>query len=109
LGVTLLLFVRFPIPAYGRLRSSDPLLTTVLHAGLAGAATILIMGLSGQSFWPREGVDTILYLYALMMAGSIARLPVGAIESARYAALPLHAAQVSRGAQVPPFQLKAER
>ena len=109
MGVTLPLFVGVPILAYRRLRSGDPLLTTVLYAGLAGATTILIMGLSGQPFWPREGVDTILYLYALMMAGSITWLPVGATESARYAALPLHAAQVARGAQAPPFQLKAGR
>jgi hypothetical protein len=109
LVITLLLFLGFPIWAYRHRRSGDPLLTTVLYAGLAGAATILIMGISGQTFWPREAVDTILYLYALMMAGSVIRLPVGAAESARYAALPLHSAQVARGAQAPPFQLKAGR
>lgn len=69
LVLTLLLFLGFPIWAYRRRCSGDPLLTTALHAGLAGAAAILIMSISGQTFWPREGVDTILYLYALMMAG----------------------------------------
>ncbi len=89
LVVTLLLFVGVPLLAYARRQPRDPLLTTVLYAGLAGAATLLIMGMSGQTFWPREGVDTILYLYALMLAGSVTRpLPVTA-DAARYACSPL--------------------
>jgi len=71
LVVTVLLFVGFPVLAYARRCNENGLLTTVLYAGLAGATTILVMSLSGQSFWPREGVDTILYLYALMMAGCV--------------------------------------
>lgn len=71
LVVTLLLFVGFPVLAYAKRCDDNGLLTTVLYAGLTGATTILVMSLSGQSFWPREAVDTILYLYALMMAGCI--------------------------------------
>jgi len=71
LVVALLLFVGFPVLAYARRCDDNGLLTTVLHAGLAGATTILVMSLTGQSFWPREGVDTILYLYTLMMAGCV--------------------------------------
>jgi O-antigen ligase len=85
LAVTLLLFVGFPVLAYMRRQPEDPLLATVLYAGLAGAAAILIMGSTGQTFWPREGVDTILYLYALMLAGSVTRPLPATAEAAGYA------------------------
>jgi O-antigen ligase len=107
--ITILLFVGFPVLAYRRRRQGDPLLTTVLHAGLAAAATILIMGISGQTFWPREGVDAILCLYALMMAGSAIGPPIAPAEPLRYAALALHAAPGARRARVPARQLKAGR
>jgi O-antigen ligase len=83
--ITLLLFVGFPVLAYRRRQLGDPLLTTALYAGLVGAATILIMGITGQTFWPREGVDTILYLYALMLAGSVTMPLPATAEAARYA------------------------
>ena len=109
LVIALMLFMGFPILAYRRRRPEDPLLVSVLHAGLAGAVAILLTGMTGQTLWPREAVDTILYLYALMMAGSIISLPTGAAESARYAALPLRSVPVARSAQAPPLQIKAGR
>ena len=86
LVVTLLLFVGFPLLAYVRRQPQGlPLLDAVLYAGLAGAATLLIMGMTGQTFWPREAVDTILYLYALMLAGMLTRPLPAAIEAAECA------------------------
>jgi O-antigen ligase len=68
LVIVVVLFVGLPVMLAGR-RYGDPVLDAGRCAGLAGVATLLLMGISGQSFWPREGVETILYLYAVL-AGS---------------------------------------
>jgi O-antigen ligase len=86
LVITLLFFVGLPALAYARRHEEDALLATMLHAGLAGAGTILIMGMSGQTFWPREGTNTIFWIYALMMAGSVWHCPLPEARAARFVA-----------------------
>jgi O-antigen ligase len=86
LVITLLCFVGFPALAYARRHEEDGLLATILYAGLAGAGTILIMGTSGQTFWPREGTNTIFWIYALMMAGSVWHCPLPERRAARFVA-----------------------
>jgi O-antigen ligase len=75
LVLVMCVFMGYPVVAYRRRRKGDPLLTAVLYAGLSGACAILIMALSGQTFWPREVIDVILYLYALMLAGCFHNIP----------------------------------
>jgi hypothetical protein len=54
-----------------RRRARDPVLDAARYAGLAGVVTILIMGTTGQTFWPREGVEMIMCLYTLLAASYV--------------------------------------
>jgi len=71
LFVILVLFAGVPYLVLTRSCTHDPLLRAVSGTGLAAAGTILIMSLSGQSFFPREGVFLILCAYGLMLRGYI--------------------------------------
>lgn len=65
-GVVSLFFV-LPILAYLRRVRQDPLLNSAIYVGIAGVGAIALMGLTGQSFWPREGVDVVLYTIAIAL------------------------------------------
>lgn len=96
LVIILAAFVGLPVVAFSA-RSPDKVLECVRYAGLAGAIPLLVMGFSGQSFWPREAIDVILCLYALQVAGyRVSRseqLVSGSRASSRPASVPLEVAQ----------------
>jgi O-antigen ligase len=69
--VGLLLTVAFlvlpPVLGLTVRRKADPLIRTAATIGLIGAGTILVMGVSGQTFYPREGIFLVLCAYGLMV------------------------------------------
>ncbi len=67
LVAVLSLFVVVPVHIYRHRRRDIPILDGAANVGLAGAATILCMGMTGQTFWPREAVDLILCIYGFSM------------------------------------------
>ncbi len=64
--ITLMLFVGVPIAVFAGWRSADPLLIAARDTGLAAAIGYLVMGVSGQTFFPREGVFVVLCGYGIM-------------------------------------------
>lgn len=48
-------------------RGADPLVRAAATMGLIGAGTLLVMGVSGQTFYPREGIFLVLCVYGLMV------------------------------------------
>lgn len=94
LALTLAFYLLFPCLGLSVGRSAAPLLRTVATMGLAGGAAILVMGLSGQTFFPREGIFVVLCTYGLLLRAYVAHrasVPVGvrARQSVR-APLPAH-------------------
>jgi len=69
--LVLLLLVWLPVAWERNARRwpRDPVPVAARYAGLAGVVTLLVMGSTGQTFWPREGVEMIMCMYALL-AGS---------------------------------------
>ena len=61
------LFVIVPLICLVRGRSSDALIDALMLAGVAGTLALAIMGISGQSFFPREGIFLALCAYALLL------------------------------------------
>jgi O-antigen ligase len=77
------LLLAVPVYIYRRRRRDIPLLDTAASVGLAGAGAILLMGLTGQTFWPREAVDLVLCVYALAMGAHVLGLQVPAAQAWR--------------------------
>jgi O-antigen ligase len=67
LAITLGIFAGLPLMALLRGKPSDPLLLGMWTAGLAAACTMLVMAMSGQTFFPREGIFLVLCSYAVLM------------------------------------------
>jgi O-antigen ligase len=65
------LFAGLPVYMYRRRRRDIPLLDAAACVGLAGAGTILVMGMTGQTFWPREAVDLVLLTNALALGAHV--------------------------------------
>lgn len=67
LGLAVVLAILFGVTwKCSREIGPDPLFQAGRLAGLAGVATLAVMAMSGQSFWPREGIDTIICLLAIL-------------------------------------------
>lgn len=79
----LYLFLGLPVMALPRFRSRDPLLIAAMGVGIAAAVTILLMGLSGQTFYPREGIFLVLCSYAIMLRAHIIDRELRAMKSSR--------------------------
>lgn len=72
LMATLAFFIGIPLMCLAQGKVDLPLLRAARGTGLAGAGAILIMGLTGQSFFPREGVFIVLCCFGLMARACLA-------------------------------------
>lgn len=71
LVIVLGLLLAVPVYLYKYRRRDIPILDAAACVGVAGAGTILVMGLTGQSFWPREAVNLVLCTYAVAMGAHV--------------------------------------
>jgi len=67
--IALIVFAGFPLLAFLRRCKEDPLLNATAMTGVAAAGAIAIMAITGQSFWPQQGMDIVFYAYGIMMGG----------------------------------------
>jgi O-antigen ligase len=108
LVASLALYIGFPVMALWRGTPPQPLLDAAVMTGATAAAAMLLMAITGQSFFPREGVFTVLCAYALMIRAHLIRVSIESLsECAPYQATRLqHSHSLSPVSGIPQVQIR---